>query len=89
MQQTIMEIMLLIMVSIYRQSKFTQIVWLNLVWLNLVWHYIIIWLKLYFWMFKITASANGHLECVEFLITKGADINNKDRNGWTSLISGI
>ena len=38
---------------------------------------------------KITASARGHLECVEFLITKGANINNKDENGWTPLMSGI
>ena len=31
----------------------------------------------------------GHLECVEFLITKGANINNKDTDGWTPFIFGI
>ena len=40
-------------------------------------------------IFKIIASSNGHLECVEFLITKGSNINNKDENGWTPIMKGI
>ena len=31
------------------------------------------------------ACENGHLQIVNYLISKGADIEAKDKNGWTSL----
>ena len=31
------------------------------------------------------AASNGHIETVKLLISKGADVNIKDENGWTPL----
>lgn len=35
----------------------------------------------YFDLVKITASWNGHLKCMEILISNGGDINEKDNDG--------
>jgi ankyrin repeat protein len=35
------------------------------------------------------ASINGHKAIVELLLAKGAEIENKDNNGWTALHEGI
>ena len=39
--------------------------------------------------FISTASVNEYLDCVEYLISKGADVNNKNNSGFTSLMAGI
>ena len=33
----------------------------------------------------MVTARNGHLGTVQILITRGADINKKDKNGWTPL----
>ena len=42
----------------------------------------------YFEIKSILAAENGHLEVVKYLFENGANISEKDNNGWTPLHFG-
>ena len=39
--------------------------------------------------YSAIAAQNGNKDVIEFLTSKGADINHKNNNSWTSLMIGI
>jgi len=50
--------------------------------------------KIYFFIlihsffFLLTASEKGHIDIIDYLFSKGADVNVKNNWAWTSLHSG-
>ena len=41
------------------------------------------------WTLLLQAVAGGHKEIVELLIDNGADVNGKDKLGWTPLFESL
>ncbi len=42
----------------------------------------------YFYNFSKTASLHGHSQIAEYLISKGADVNIQNHDGYTPLMNG-